>query len=268
MTGTNSISNDYSWMFNSTNSTKKKDSITKLWEQFGSMQSNADNSLAGVNEVNAKLKLLLESYDEENATFGRELSENMNALSESAEKVKGYDFTVAKEDAITTSTSLDDNGNLVTTTTYSKELQEALKVAEDFVADYNSSINFFKNNASISNRVENLATVFGDTTYRSNIYESIGLLTNSDGSFTINEAKLADAIVNDPDKVSRVLGKDGLAGKAEEHIAFANSQADKLFPPIESMFGDQIKTAMVYTSRAYADMLNYANKGNLINTML
>lgn len=268
MTGIYSVGNDYSWLLGSSTGTKKKDSIAKLWEQFGSMQSNADNSLAGVNEINAKLKSLLESYDEANTVFGREFSENMNALSESAEKVKNYNFTVAKEDAITTSTSLDDNGNLVTTTTYSKELQEALKVAEDFVADYNSSIKFFKDNAYVSERVDNLANVFGDTTYRSNLYESIGLLTNSDGSFTINEAKLADAIVNAPDKVSRVLGKDGLAGKAEEHIAFANGQADKLFPPPESMFGDQIKTAMVYTSRAYADMLNYANKGNLVNTML
>lgn len=268
MSGINPINNDYSWLSNSTNSTKKKDSIAKLWEQYGSMQSNANNSTAGLSEINANLKALLESYDTAKTAFNSELKENMDALSKSAAQVKSYNFNVAKEGAITTSNSTDENGNTVTTTTYSKELQAALNTVEDFLSDYNSSIKFFKDNASLSNRVENLAKDFGDTIYRAANYESIGLIVNSDGSFTVNEDQLAAAIVNNPNKVSSVLGKDGLASKAESHIDIANSQSDKLFPTIEAMFGDQLKTAIIYTGKAYASMVNYANMGNLINTML
>ena len=246
---------------------KQQDSIAKLWNNYNSMQSNANNSLAGINEVNANLKSLLASYDDAKTVFNRDLSENMEALSKSAAKAKTYNYHVETEGAITTSNTTDENGKITSTTTYSKELQAALKTVEDFVSDYNSSINFFKENAAVSKRVENLARVFGDTTYRSNAYESIGLLTNADGSFTINEDKLADAIVNSPDKVSRVLGADGLAGKAQAHIDFANSQADKLFPTADSMLGDQLKTAQVYTGKAYANMSNYANMGNLLNMM-
>ena len=112
-----------------------------------------------------------------------------------------------------------------------------------------------------------IATTFGDTTYRASAYSSIGLLTNSDGSLSINEAKLADTILNDPEKVSSILGKDGLAGKAESHISFANSQADKLFPTAQAMLGDQLDTAAVYTGKAYRNMTAYSNMGNLINMM-
>lgn len=267
MSNVNSISTDYSWLYNSTNKTKKQDSITQLWSGYYSAQSNADSSLADITEINTNLKALLASYEEAKATFDSEFSENMNALSKSAAQVKDYNFNVAKEGAITTSTSKDENGETVTTTTYSKELETALKTVEDFVSDYNSSIKFFKDNASVSKRVDNLAKVFGDTTYRANNYESIGLTVGSDGSFTINEDKLANAIVNNPDRVSSVLGKDGLAGKAEAHINFANSQSDKLFPSVEDMFRDQLKTASVYTSDAYSKMAAYANAGKLVNMM-
>lgn len=246
---------------------KKQDSISRLWSNYTASQSNAANSLAGLSEINANLKSVLESYDTAKTTFNSELKENMDALSKSATQVKSYNFNVAKEGAITTSSSTDENGNTVITTTYSKELQAALNTVEDFLSDYNSSIKFFKDNASISNRVENLAKDFGDTIYRAANYESIGLIVNSDGSFTVNEDQLAAAIVNNPNKVSSVLGKDGLASKAESHINIANSQSDKLFPTAEAMFGDQLKTASLYTGKAYQNMSVYANTGNLLNMM-
>ena len=246
---------------------KQQDSIAKLWNNYNSMQSNATNSLAGINEVNANLKSLLDSYDAAKSTFNSEFGENMEALSKSAEGVAGYNFHVETEGAITTSTTTDKDGKTSTVTTYSKELQAALKTVEDFIGDYNSSIDFFKDNSSVSKRVENLARVFGDTTFRSNAYATIGLVTNSDGSISIDETQLAQSIVNNPEKVSSVLGSDGLAGKAQAHIDFANSQAEKLFPSAESMLGDQLKTASVYTGKAFLNMTAYTNAGNLLNMM-
>ena len=120
--------------------------------------------------------------------------------------------------------------------------------------DYNGAVKFFGEHSTVSKRIEMMAQTFSDTTYRASSYASIGLTTNSDGSLSINEAQLANTIVNDPGKVSSILDKDGLAGKAESHITFANSQADKLFPTAQEMLGDQLNTASLYTGKAYRNM--------------
>ena len=267
MAGTNAIGNDYSWMFNSaTNNTKKKDSIAKMWDNYYSAQANATSSLSGLTEINANLKSLIASYEEAKSAFNTELGENMDALSDSAAKVKNYNFNVAKEGAITKTHTTDKDGKVTEMTTYSKDLQDALDNVQNFVNDYNTAINFFKDNSSISKRIENMANTFGDTTFRASNYEQIGLMVSSDGSISIDENKLANAILESPEKVSRTL--DGLASKAEEHIAFAEGQADKLFPTLEAMFGDQISAASLYTGEAYRKMVAYANNGNLFNMML
>ncbi|MBO4779665.1 MAG: hypothetical protein J5497_03410 [Selenomonadaceae bacterium] len=268
MAGVNSVSSDYSWLFKAATSPKQKqNSGSGLLENYFASQQNATSELAGLQEVNANLKSLMASYEEAKSAFNSELSENMDFLSKSAEKVKGYDFHVKKEGAITKTTETDKDGNVTETTTYSKELQAALDTVKEFVGDYNTSLAFFKDNASISKRVENMANTFGDAIYRASAYEAIGLNVNSDGSFTINEDKLVNAIINDPGKVSRTLGKDGLAGKAEEHISFANSQKENLFPTAQAMFGDQLDAASIYTSKAYRIMTAYSNMGNLFNMM-
>ena len=261
----NSALYNNNYLFNTNN--QKQNSINQLWNAYGNFQNNATSSLAGLTEVNTNLKSVLASYDDAKTAFSSEFKETMSDLSSSAAKVKEYNFKVDSAEAITTKTETDKDGNVTTTTTYSKEMQSALDTVKNFVNDYNGAVKFFNDNSSISKRVEMIATTFGDTTYRASAYSSIGLLTNSDGSLSINEAKLADTILNDPEKVSSILGKDGLAGKAESHISFANSQADKLFPTAQEMLGDQINTASVYTGKAYRNMAAYSNMGNLINMM-
>ena len=267
MAGINSLGgvNNYSWLFASNN--QKKNSVAQLWNAYGSFQSNATSALSGLTEINSNLKSVLASYDDAKGAFNSELKETMSDLSTSAAKLKDYNFSVEQEGAITTNTSTDKDGNVTKTTTYSKDLQAALDTVKNFVDDYNSAIKFFGDNSSLSKRVEQMATTFGDAGYRANLYESIGLTVGSNGSLSINEAKLADTIVNDPKKVSAILGKDGLASKAESHISFANSQADKLFPTAKEMLGDQLDTATLYTGKAYRNMTALSNMGNLINMM-
>ena len=89
----------------------------------------------------------------------------------------------------------------------------------------------------------------------------------SSGMLEVNEEMLANAIVNNPDKVSSVLGADGLAGKTQQHVSFANFQQDRLFPTAQSMLGDQINTASIYTGNAYIAMSSYASVGNLVNML-
>lgn len=267
MAGINSLGgvNNYSWLFGANK--QKKDSISQLWSSYGNFQNNATSALSGLTEISANLKSVMASYNDAKSAFQSEFDENMSALSEAADKLKSYNFNVEKDGAITTTTDTDENGITTTTTTYSKDLQAAIDTVKNFVEDYNSAIKFFGEHKDVSKRIEQMATTFGDATYRANLYDSIGLAVGSDGSLSINEAKLADKILNDPDKVSSILGKDGLAGKAESHVSFANSQADKLFPTAETMLGDQISTASLYTGKAYRNMSAYSNMGNLINMM-
>ena len=247
---------------------KKNDSISQLWSQYGSYQNNAASALSGLTEINTNVRSLLASYEDAKSAFNSEFGENMDALIESAAKVKDFNFTLEdKAGAITKTDSTDENGVTTTTTKYSDKLQGALDAVKNLVDDYNSSIKFFNDNAEVSKRVDRLAKSFGDTTYRAANYESIGLTTKADGSLEINEEKLAQAIVDNPDKVSGILGKDGLAGKAESHVSFANSQKDSLFPSAQKMFGNQLSNAAIYTGSAYGNMTALNNVGNLLNMM-
>ena len=188
------------------------------------------------------------------------------------ENVKNYDFAAVTndanaKDAITKTTTTDEDGNTVTKTEYSDAMKDALKTVQSLVDDYNSATQFLSDNSSVSGRVSRLANNFADTTYRAADYESVGISVKSDGTLSVDEEKLANMIVNDPSKVSRLVGSDGLAAKAESHVSSANSQRDSLFPSAKSMLGDQLSTAALYTGGTYAKMASIANVGNLVNMM-
>lgn len=169
--------------------------------------------------------------------------------------------------AITRTETYDAEGNKNITTAYSKIMQSALKTVQDFVDNYNGSLEFFQDNSAVSGRVGRMAEVFGDTTYRAESYQSIGINVAGDGSLSIDQEKLAHAIVDNPERVSNVLGDTGLADKADSHINVANSQRSQLFPSAQSMFGDELSTASFYTSSAYLKVNNFSNLGNLVNMM-
>ena len=169
--------------------------------------------------------------------------------------------------AITKTETYDNEGNKHIETAYSKVMQSAMKTIQDFVDDYNSSIEFFQDNNSVSARVGRMAELFGDTTYRAQSYESIGINVQNDGTLAVDQEKLARAIVDNPEKVSSVVGDGGLADKAESHVNVANSQRSQLFPSAQAMFGQELSTASFYTSGAYLSMNSFSNLGNLVNMM-
>ena len=169
--------------------------------------------------------------------------------------------------AITKTETYDADGNKKIETEYSKIMQSAFKTVNDFVDNYNGTLKFFQDNSAVSSRVGRMAELFADTQYRATSYKEIGLDVASDGSLSINEEKLAQAIVDNPSRVANTLGGTGLADKAEGHINVANSQRSQLFPSAQSMFGNELSTASFYTSGAYISM-NAANTlGNLVNMM-
>ncbi|MBR1728912.1 MAG: flagellar filament capping protein FliD [Selenomonadaceae bacterium] len=263
LSGAQSLFNSY---YSNSNNSKSQDSISKLWNAYGSYESNANSALSGLSMISSNVSSLVKSYDDTKNTFYDEFDETISALKKSAENIKGYNFNVG-EDALKTSENVNEDGEKVTTTTKSAALTDALKAVEEFASNYNDTIDFFKNNSDVSKRVSRMAQTFADTTYRRANYQSIGLQIDSDGKMKIDEDKLAKAITEDPDKVSSILGKDGLAGKAEDHISLASSQRDRLFPSAQTLIGKDLTSAAIYTGTSYRNMSNYANVGNLINMM-
>jgi len=263
------------WLFSgnssSTKSNAAQNSASSLWSNYGSSSSTAMNALAGLSEIKAGVSSVVSSYNDAKDAFYSEFDDAMSSLSKSAKNVKNYDFAKvtdsAEKAAITKTTTTDEDGKEVTKTEYSDTMKDALKTVQSLVDDYNSASKFLSDNSSVSGRVSRLANTFSDATYRAKDYASIGINVKSDGTLEVDEEKLANAIVNDPNKVSRLAGSDGLAAKAESHVSTANSQRDSLFPSAKSMLGDQLTTAALYTGGTYAKMASIANVGNLVNMM-
>ena len=257
---------NYSYLFNNS-ATQKTNSINSLWQNYGSFNQNAANSLGMLQEINQNRAAVIDSYNEAKDTFYTEFDSNMNALKKSAAAVRNFDFSNVGEDPITKTEETDEDGNTTTKTTYSKGMQSALDAVTSLVDNYNDSLNFLKENSEVSGRVGRMASNFGDTTYRSSLYEQIGINVGKDGTLSIDEEKLANSIAENPDKVSRLLGKDGLAGKAEQHVNTANSQRNNLFPSAKSMLGSQLDQAAIYTGKSMVNMSMISNIGNLVNMM-
>lgn len=251
------------------NSSKKTDSISTMWNNYANSQ-NSSYGLTALNVYNVKSSAaeVVGSYDSAKKEFDTEYKSTMDDLSKAVKSVNSTNFDVG-EDALTkTKTTTTDKDGKTTTTTklnMSDDLKTAVKNVQNLVDKYNDAIDLFKGSESLSNRMKNMSTMFSDTTYRSENYASIGITVGKDGTLSVDEEKLADAIVSSPDKVSRIVGKEGLAGKAESHMQVANAQQDKLFPSVSSMFGSQLKTAQAYTGSGLLNMNHYTNVGNLFS---
>lgn len=250
-------------------SNKKTDAISRLWNNYTSGGSDNGINARNVYDIKQSAAELVSSYDDAKKTFMMEYESTMMDLSESAKNFDKINFDVG-ENALTktTNTVTDENGKTSTKTTLNMNsaLKSAVKGITDLVDNYNDAIDLFKDNEAMSDRMKNIGNLFADTTYRSGNYAEIGINVGTNGKLEIDEEKLAQSIVDNSDKVSRILGSDnGLASKAESHINIANIQKDKLFPSIESMFGDQLKTASAYTGSAMLNMNKYSNMGDIFN---
>ena len=265
--------NKYGYLFNNSAS-QRQNSINSLWSNYGNFQNNASSALGALTELKQNAAAVVDSYNEAKDTFYTEFDSNMSALKKSASALKNLKFDVG-DDPITKKAVLDKDGNevkdkngeTVMETTYSKGMQSALDTVKSLVDSYNDSIKFLSDNSAVSGRVSKMASNFGDTTYRSSLYEQVGISVGKDGTLSIDEEKLANSIAENPDKVSRILGKDGLADKAIQHVDTANGQRNNLFPSAKSMLGNQLDAVALYTGKSMINMTNISNIGNLINMM-
>jgi len=237
-----------------------------IWSNYGNSSAAASAMMSGISEVSSSKRELLASYDNAAKGFKAEFSSTMSDLSSSIQDMKKLDLNVG-ENAITQKTVTAEDGTTSQKTEYSKPMQAALDTIGKFVDNYNSAVDLLGEYSDVSKRISQLASVFGDTTARAENYAKIGLDVGKDGKLTINEEKLAKAIQDSPGRVENILGKDGLTGKAENHVNFAQGQEDKLFPSVDTMFGKQLKQASVYSGSSLLQLHSIATMGNFVNMM-
>ena len=237
-----------------------------IWSNYGNSSAAASAMMSGISEVSSSKRELLASYDNAAKGFKAEFSSTMSDLSSSIKDMKKLDLNVG-ENAITQKTVTAEDGTTSQKTEYSKPMQAALDTIGKFVDNYNSAVDLLGEYSDVSKRISQLASVFGDTTARAENYAKIGLDVGKDGKLTINEEKLAKAIQDSPGRVENILGKDGLTGKAENHVNFAQGQEDKLFPSVDTMFDKQLKQASVYSGSSLLQLHSIATMGNFVNMM-
>ena len=237
-----------------------------IWSNYGNSSAAASAMMSGISEVSSSKRELLASYDNAAKGFKAEFSSTMSDLSSSIKDMKKLDLNVG-ENAITQKTVTAEDGTTSQKTEYSKPMQAALDTIGKFVDNYNSAVDLMGEYSDVSKRISQLASVFGDTTARAENYAKIGIDVGKDGKLTINEEKLAKAIQDSPGRVENILGKDGLTGKAENHVNFAQGQEDKLFPSVDTMFGKQLKQASVYSGSSLLQLHSIATMGNFVNMM-
>jgi len=267
------IGNNYSFLNYSNNSisAKKNNNIANLWNNYTNAQNDSAGSrysAANIYDVRTSAAEVVSSYEAAKKEFDTELSGAMKDLSDSVSKFKKTDLGLSADDLTKeTKTVTDKEGKTSTVTEfkYSDKLKAAVDNVKDLVDSYNGATKLLQDNAEVSKRIGSAATMFADTSYRADNYASIGSTVDGKGKLSINEEELATALTENPNKVSRILGDEGLSGKAESHMNVVNSQKDKLFPSASSMFGTELKTAQAYTGKGLTNMVNYANVGNLLN---
>lgn len=250
--------------FSSSYASKKtnasQDSIASLWSGYTNSSSSSLASLNALSGVSSSAAGLVSSYNEAKSTFDTQFKAYMGDLKTSAQTVKNMSYEFSADDI----KEAEDGSK-----TYSDGLKAAIKNVQQLVSDYNDALDLTNDYSSVGKRMESLHKSFADTTYRADTYKQLGITVDSKtGKMSVDEDKLAAALTENGDRVKNALGANGLAGKAEQHLNQANSQSDKLFPSLQSMFGDSLNTASAYTNpRVLSASVQYGMIGNLFSTM-
>ncbi len=147
------------------NSASSSSKSNDIWSNYGSSSSAASAMLSGVSEVSSSKRELLASYDNAAKGFKAEFNATMKDLSSSISDMKKLNLDVG-EDAITKKTVTAEDGTTSNVTEYNKAMKEALGTIGEFVDNYNSAIDMFKDYGDVSKRMSYMGTVFGDTTAR------------------------------------------------------------------------------------------------------
>lgn len=221
-------------------------------ERRTSSRDNKYNAFSALYGSGPQIGRLLKQYSAAQKQFNTEADKTTANLKKSAAALKSADFNVNGQTAAET----DANTKAV------------LGKVNDFVNQYNDAVKFFDSNADVSSRVGRMADTFKEERYFSRSLQSVGVTTDAaTGQLKVDNDRLTEALKKSPKTVEAVLGKNGLAGRAEARANQATFQKGQLFPGVESLVGKKAvdPTQLNYSNRALLQQANYNRLGTLLN---
>ena len=221
-------------------------------------QDSSAQELSSIMEIANQARNLRKTYAETSSKFYAEYDSNMKDLRKAAGKVSGTDFQLDKSDIKT---------NADGSKTYSDRLKNAISNVKDLVNEYNETSDFLRENKSLGKGVQQLTTEFSDTTYKADSYAKMGITVDAKtGKMSVNESRLARALTDSPAQSEAILGKGGLAGRADRHAQYAQMARSRVIPSMEQAIGGQLDyAANMLNGRSLPTMQRYSNILNLFS---
>lgn len=225
--------------------------------QYRGRESSAQE-LRSIMDIANQAANLRKTYAETSSKFYAEYDSNMKDLRKAAGKVSGTDFQLDKSDIKT---------NADGSKTYSDRLKNAIGNVKDLVNEYNETSDFLRENKSLGKGVQQLTTEFSDTTYKADSYAKMGITVDAKtGKMSVNESRLARALTDSPAQSEAILGKGGLAGRADRHAQYAQMSRSRVIPSMEQAIGSQLNyAANMLNGRSLPTMQRYSNILNLFS---
>ena len=221
-------------------------------------QDSSAQELSSIMEIANQARNLRKTYAETSSKFYAEYDSNMKDLRKAAGKVSGTDFQLDKSDIKT---------NADGSKTYSDRLKNAISNVKDLVNEYNETSDFLRENKSLGKGVQQLTTEFSDTTYKADSYAKMGITVDAKtGKMSVNESRLARALTDSPAQSEAILGKGGLAGRADRHAQYAQMARSRVIPSMQQAIGGQLDyAANMLNGRSLPTMQRYSNILNLFS---
>ena len=221
-------------------------------------QDSSAQELSSIMAIANQARNLRKTYAETSSKFYAEYDSNMKDLRKAAGKVSGTDFQLDKSDIKT---------NADGSKTYSDRLKNAISNVKDLVNEYNETSDFLRENKSLDKGVQQLTTEFSDTTYKADSYAKMGITVDTKtGKMSVNESRLARALTDSPAQSEAILGKGGLAGRADRHAQYAQMARSRVIPSMEQAIGGQLDyAANMLNGRSLPTMQRYSNILNLFS---
>jgi hypothetical protein len=237
--------------------TRKQKGSSLYSTQYRGQDSSAQE-LSSIMEIANQARNLRKTYAETSSKFYAGYDSNMKDLRKAAGKVSGTDFQLDKSDIKT---------NADGSKTYSDRLKNAIGNVKDLVNEYNETTDFLRDNKSLGKGVQQLTTEFSDTTYKADSYAKMGITVDAKtGKMSVNENRLARALTDSPAQSEAILGKGGLAGRADRHAQYAQLSRSRVLPSMEQAIGSQLNyAANMLNGRSLPTMSRYSNMLNLFS---
>ena len=183
---------------------------------------------------------------------------NMKDLRKAARAVENTDFKFSRSDITT---------NADGSRSYSDRLKSAISDVKDLVSKYNETSDFLRENKELGKGVQALSSEFSDTIYMAGSYAKMGIsVDGATGKLRVNENLLADALIDSPARSEAILGRGGLAGRADRHAEAAQFSRRSVIPTMEQAIGGQLSYASnILNGRSLPTMSRYSNMLNLFS---